>query len=206
MRDRARFSPISERPLTALRRVGWRSSVPANVRRLAALGAVALLFALAAGGCSRQDEGERCDQTANGDADCEEGLICTAKVGADRCCPPPGAPVDDARCLAADAPSGGITGGTSGGGATSGGASSGGTSGGGATSGGASSGGTASGGASSGGTSGGDTASSGAGGVIEPTAGAGGDAANVGGESGAAAEMAGSGGQSESTAGTSGDP
>ena len=141
-----------------------------------------MLFALAAGGCSRQDEGERCDQTANGDADCEEGLICTAKVGADRCCPPPGAPVDDSRCLAADAPSGGITGGTDSGGASSGGASIGG-----ASTGGASSGGTASGGLSSGGTTGGDTASSGAAGVIEtPTAGAGGDAANAGGESGAA--------------------
>jgi hypothetical protein len=198
MRDRARVSLISERPLTTLARASFRRGVPTQFRRLAALGAVAVLFALAAGGCSRQDEGERCDQTANGDADCEEGLICTAKVGADRCCPPPGAPVDDARCLAADAPSGGLTGGTDSGGASSGGASSGGASSGGAASGGTSSGGTA---------SGGDTASSGAGGVIDPpTAGAGGDAANAGGESGAAAETAGSGGQSESTAGTSGDP
>src|SRR5688500_12302341 len=167
MRDRARLSLFSERPLTMLTRARFRSGVPAKFRRLAALGAVAVLFALAAGGCSRQDEGERCDQTANGDADCEEGLICTAKVGADRCCPPPGAQVDDSRCLAADAPSGGITGGTDSGGASSGGASSGGASSGGASSGGANSGGTSSGGASSGGTTGGDTASSGAAGVIE---------------------------------------
>lgn len=57
--------------------------------------------------CSQQGEGQRCI-TANGDADCESGLVCVAQsklateagkvYGADRCCPPEKLRWNDARC------------------------------------------------------------------------------------------------------------
>ena len=186
MRERARLSVTSRFPrATDVPNARIRRLLGNNTRRLGALGLVALSLALSTGGCSRQGEGERCDKTANADNDCEDGLICTPKVGADRCCPPDGAPIDDSRCSAANAPSGGITGGTDSGGSSTGGSTAG------STSGGLNAGGTTTGGASTGG----DTASSGAAGVIEtPTAGAGGEA--TGGESGAADEAAGTAGQS----------
>jgi hypothetical protein len=91
------------------------------LRRGFALGLVLLVTGLSAGGCSRQGEGERCDLAANGDADCDEGLICLSKVGnVDRCCPPQGAPIGDSRCAVADAPPGGSTGGVSSSGGTNG--------------------------------------------------------------------------------------
>lgn len=153
------------------------------LRRAAALAAAGLFVALTVGGCSRQGEGERCDRTANGDEDCEDGLFCVTKVGnVDRCCPPSGAPIDDSRCSVPDAPSGGLTGGTSGGGTDGGGTNSGGTSG----------------SSTSGGTSGGDTAS---GGTVEP-GGAGGEAPGAGGAGGE--NTAGSAG--ESSAGAGGEP
>jgi hypothetical protein len=156
---------------------------------LLALGFALGLAGVLSGGCSRQAEGERCDLAANGDDDCEEGLICVSKVGnVDRCCPPEGAPIDDSRCSAANAPSGGPTGGASSGGSATGGASTAG-----ASSGGTSSGGSASGGTSSGGTSGGDSSTGGS--PMTPAGGAGGEATG---------DTAGSGGQSESTAGASG--
>jgi hypothetical protein len=68
-------------------------------------GAVLILagLATASGGCSRQTEGERCDDT-NGDSDdCDSGLVCTAcerlrTLDVDRCCPPAGSDYSDPRC------------------------------------------------------------------------------------------------------------
>jgi hypothetical protein len=104
------------------------------------LGFLCLLLAgvgLSLPGCSKQGEGERCDLAANGHADCDEGLVCTKFGSTERCCPPTGAEIGDARCN--ETP-------TSTGGSSSGGASSGGSTSGGSTSGGASSSGGASGG------------------------------------------------------------
>jgi hypothetical protein len=142
-------------------------------RRALAFGLVFLVTGSFAGGCSRQGEGERCDLAANGDGDCDDGLICVSKVGnVDRCCPPEGAEPGDSRCAVANAPPGGSTGGTSSGGTNASGGS-GGTSGG-----------------SSGGTAGGST-----GGTTETPSG--GSAGSAG------ADSAGSAGQAESAAGTS---
>jgi hypothetical protein len=65
--------------------------------------ATALVSTLIA--CSLQGQGERC-LTANANADCEVGLVCTSKdeladvaYAADRCCPPIDGPRwSDARC------------------------------------------------------------------------------------------------------------
>ena len=43
-------------------------------------------------GCSRQSEGERCDEKAAGDTDCNDGLVCIRceelhSGSIDRCCP-----------------------------------------------------------------------------------------------------------------------
>lgn len=69
--------------------------------------ATALVSSLIA--CSQQGQGERC-LTANGNADCEAGLVCTPKdelsgsernetYAADRCCPPIDGPQwSDPRC------------------------------------------------------------------------------------------------------------
>lgn len=93
---------------------------------------------------------------ANGSADCDEGLVCVLR-DTERCCPPEGAEIGDARCNATSTPTN--TGGTS----SSGGTSSGGRTGG-ASSGGNSSGGSAAGGSGEGGSgaSGGDTDTAGA--------------------------------------------
>jgi hypothetical protein len=52
-------------------------------------------------GCSDQAEGERCDRAA-GDADCQDGLVCTAKeelgTESDICCPPEGVAPTDLAC------------------------------------------------------------------------------------------------------------
>lgn len=184
----APFPVAAPRSLDVRRRApsGWGRLLRGQGRRAAALASFGLLFALSAGGCSRQAEGERCDYNANGDDDCEDGLLCTPKVGADRCCPPSGAPIDDSRCLAADAPSGGPSGGTSSGGSSTGGSTTAGSSSGGIESGG-----------TSGGTTGGEMATGGT-----P---AGGTSGGEGGEE--PTETAGSGGQSESAAaGSGGEP
>jgi hypothetical protein len=128
-----------------------------------------LIFLLLAGagltlpGCSKQGEGERCSPVANGDEDCDEGLVCTPDKSVPdfgRCCPPKGAEVSDSRCNFTSNPAG--TGGTS------------------------SSGGTSSGGTSSGGTSSGGISSEGGSGAA-PNAGAGGndEPAATGGSAGA---------------------
>src|SRR5690606_27404217 len=70
-------------------------------RSLFALCFVAILVQVA---CSRQEEGQRCVQR-NDNEDCEAGLICVGSTdlrssdGVDRCCPPEGSPVSDARCI-----------------------------------------------------------------------------------------------------------
>jgi hypothetical protein len=54
---------------------------------------VALSLVVAAPGCSRQAEGDRCD-SQNGNADCEDGLVCrtagSLNAPSDVCCPATG--------------------------------------------------------------------------------------------------------------------
>jgi hypothetical protein len=55
-------------------------------------------------GCAKQGEGERCDQQAAGNEDCDSGLVCVlasdlADESTDRCCPPEGEGTSDSRCL-----------------------------------------------------------------------------------------------------------
>ena len=93
-----------------------------------ALGAGLLGFLLPA--CGKQGEGQRCD-VANGNDDCEDGLVCTKKKDlgtlSDICCPPAGVPASDLACaggLKTDAGAGGSggSGGAAGGHGGSGGA------------------------------------------------------------------------------------
>jgi len=150
-----------------------------TLRRIGALALLLCAYGLTAGGCSRQGEGERCDHAENGDDDCDEGLQCVTPRGStvDRCCPPAGAPIDDARCHGSDAPI--ATGGTAGSSNDTGGSSPGGTSGGTNASGGTD---------ASGGTTGGTDAS---GGTAGDSAGAGGEAPASAGAAGAAPEASG---------------
>jgi hypothetical protein len=58
-------------------------------------------------GCGKQSEGERCDQEAAGNTDCEEGLVCVPcyalKTGqVDRCCPAVSAAESTGSCTRAD--------------------------------------------------------------------------------------------------------
>jgi hypothetical protein len=169
-----------------------RSSRRRSLRRVGALALLLCTYGMSAGGCSRQAEGERCDHAANGDEDCDEGLECVRPRGGavDRCCPPAGAPIDDARCNGSDAPI--ATGGTAGSnnetGGTAGSEDTGGSDAGGSDTGGSDTGGTSTtggmsttGGAdASGGVGGGDDL--GEGGVVEPAGGSGGvPAAGAGG-------------------------
>src|SRR5262249_25367017 len=41
-------------------------------------------------GCSNQGEGQLCSVLNSQDGDCQDGLICTAKIGYMACCPPSG--------------------------------------------------------------------------------------------------------------------
>ncbi len=156
-----------------------RSNRRRGLRRVGALALLLCAYGVAAGGCSRQAEGERCDHTANGDEDCDEGLECVRPRGStvDRCCPPAGAPIDDARCNGSDASI--ATGGTAGSTSETGGSTN--ESGGSTTTGGMSSAGGTTGGAdASGGVAGG--AAAGAGGVVEPEGSGGAPTAGAGGE------------------------
>ena len=70
-------------------------------------------------GCSKQGEGERCDQLAAGNEDCDSGLVCILKSeladeSTDRCCPPDGEGISDSRCTRGGTVGSGGTGGTSG--------------------------------------------------------------------------------------------
>jgi hypothetical protein len=100
-----------------------------KVVRLLAPGLLVVLgLASVSQGCSRQSEGERCDSEANGDLDCNDGLICK-RCGdlqervVDRCCPP-GTSYSDPRCEPAATPGQCLsqtgTGGSGGGGGTGG--------------------------------------------------------------------------------------
>jgi hypothetical protein len=162
-----------------------RSSRRRSLRRVGALALLLCAYGMSAGGCSRQAEGERCDHAANGDEDCDEGLECVRPRGGavDRCCPPAGAPIDDARCNGSDAPI--ETGGTAGSSNETGGAST--------TAGMSSSGGTTGGTDASGGTGGGDDAEGGEG--------EGGGGEGEGGEGGGGEPAAGAGGVSAAGAG-----
>ncbi|HET9953227.1 MAG TPA: hypothetical protein VFQ61_01920 [Polyangiaceae bacterium] len=82
---------------------------PRSIRRLALTTALVIVAA-----CSRQGEGERCDSTVNGNADCEGDLQCKAHGSlatgdVDRCCPP-GSLFNDVRCT----PGSGVSTGTGG--------------------------------------------------------------------------------------------
>jgi len=92
---------------------------------------VAFGVALSFVGCSRQGEGERCDFTAAGRTDCDDGLVCITcpvlRAGTvDRCCPATPGAETDARCERADVervgecPTPGSTGGTTGSGGSGG--------------------------------------------------------------------------------------
>jgi hypothetical protein len=110
-------------------------SKPRRIRTpLILLATVSAVLALSAG-CSKQGEGERCSIAANFSEDCEDGLVCTAAstlnnpegTPVDRCCPPPGEKIGDARCLPNTGTPGGGTGGTGGTGGSAGASSEGGT-------------------------------------------------------------------------------
>jgi len=143
-----------------------------------ALGSLALTGALVVSipSCSDQGEGERCDR-ANGDGDCEDGLICKSKkdlgTSSDICCPPAIENTSDLACLGGLADAG--TGGFGGSGTGTGTGSGTGTGTGGA--GGSSTGGSGTGGA------GGSTSNGGAGGSTS-NGGAGGSTSNGGGGAG----------------------
>lgn len=94
--------------------------MPFAFRSLAAFSFVTALAVLSAPGCSQQGEGERCDVTKNGDADCDDGLLCVKASElhegiTDRCCPPDGTE-SDTRCTRTTLMT---TGGTSAGGTSS---------------------------------------------------------------------------------------
>jgi len=118
----------------------------------------------AVSGCSRQAEGERCERANNGNADCEDGLVCKeidSCTKLDRCCPGDDQPIGNDACI----PIMRVCSGGSGGGAGTSGNGGGGMSGG------------NTGGTSGGGTSGADTGGT-AGTDPDPTSGAGGEPAD----------------------------
>jgi hypothetical protein len=102
---------------------------------------VSVVAVLSMPGCSQQGEGERCDNTKNGNADCNDNLTCVPKGElavhtADRCCPAANTETDS-RChrlgsSGNTAGSGSVAGSSSGGSSGSGGAPSAGESSGGA--------------------------------------------------------------------------
>jgi hypothetical protein len=81
---------------------------------------------VAAQGCAKQGEGERCEPLAARNTDCDDGLICVpgdqlldnvvastdSKTDFGRCCPPEGEAISDSRCARAGSLSG--SGGSSG--------------------------------------------------------------------------------------------
>ena len=144
---------------------------------LAGSSALLIAFFCSLPSCGKQGEGERCDQ-ANGDEDCEDGLVCTSKqdlqTSSDICCPPAGVEPTDLACIPgslADAGVGGSSTGGAGGAGGTGGSSTGGAGGAGGT-GGSSTGG-AGGAGGTGGTGGSSTGGAGGAGGAG-TAGAGG--------------------------------
>jgi hypothetical protein len=84
-------------------------TVPRFVPRLALIALIAVTVTLGFAGCSRQSEGERCDQAAAGDTDCNSGLVCVlcvelAQGSVDRCCPADPNAASDPACARADPP------------------------------------------------------------------------------------------------------
>jgi len=75
---------------------------------------------VAAQGCAKQGEGERCEPLAARNTDCDDGLICVpgeqlletvvastdSKTDFGRCCPPEGEAISDSRCARAGSLSG----------------------------------------------------------------------------------------------------
>ena len=78
-------------------------AMPSVLRSLAVLSFVCAFAVLSAPGCSQQGEGERCDHAKNGDADCDDGLVCVMESElveriTDRCCPADANAFNDSRC------------------------------------------------------------------------------------------------------------
>jgi hypothetical protein len=99
------------------------------LRSIAAFAFVSAIAVLSAPGCSQQGEGQRCDSVANGDADCDDGLVCIKQKEllnglADVCCHPDPANDSESRCQRGGTtiPGGGGSGGTSSAGTSAGGA------------------------------------------------------------------------------------
>ena len=96
--------------------------MPSVLRSFAVFSFVSALAVISAPGCSQQGEGERCDSTKNGDADCDDGLVCVKKGElvegiTDRCCPADVNAFSDSRCTRGTPTDN--TGGTSSGGTSS---------------------------------------------------------------------------------------
>lgn len=78
--------------------------MPSALRSLAAFAFVSAIAVLSAPGCSQQGEAERCDSEANGNADCDDGLVCVSKNKlqepiTDLCCHSDPANDSSSRCL-----------------------------------------------------------------------------------------------------------
>ncbi|HEX6272944.1 MAG TPA: hypothetical protein VFZ53_07890 [Polyangiaceae bacterium] len=84
-------------------------TAPRFVSWIARIALIAIPVTVSFVGCSRQSEGERCDQLAAGDTDCNAGLVCVTCIelaggSIDRCCPPNAADFSDPDCRRADPP------------------------------------------------------------------------------------------------------
>lgn len=95
--------------------------MPSVLRSVAAFAFVSALAVLSAPGCSQQGEGQRCDSSKNGDADCDDGLVCIKKNEltnglADICCHSDPANDTKSRCVRGGIVGTGGTGGSSTGG------------------------------------------------------------------------------------------
>lgn len=77
--------------------------MPSVLRSVAAFAFVSAIAVLSAPGCSQQGEGQRCDSTKNGNADCDDGLVCIKKAAlkegiTDLCCHEDAANDSASRC------------------------------------------------------------------------------------------------------------
>jgi len=94
--------------------------MPSVLRSVVALAFVSAIAVLSAPGCSQQGEGQRCDAAKNGDADCDDGLVCIEKKNlsnglGDICCNPDPANDSKSRCARVTLGTGGSSSGGSGG-------------------------------------------------------------------------------------------
>jgi len=102
--------------------------MPSVLRSVAVFAFVSGLAVMSAPGCSQQGEGQRCDGAANGNADCDDGLVCIKAADlqeriTDLCCHQDPMLDNESRCARAGAVNTGGTSGVGGSGGTSGGTS-----------------------------------------------------------------------------------